>query len=56
MATTVPVGTNFGRVDPGAGVGLRLKFNKRTATNLSIDAAWDRFGVGHMFLGLQEAF
>ncbi|HET9952505.1 MAG TPA: hypothetical protein VFS09_11995 [Candidatus Eisenbacteria bacterium] len=56
MATTLPLAMNFGQVDPGIGAGLRLKFNKRTSTNLTIDAAWDRFGVGHMFLAMQEAF
>jgi hypothetical protein len=56
MATTLPLASNFGQVDPGVGAGLRIKFNKRTATNLSLDAAWDRFGVGHLFLGMQEAF
>jgi len=56
MATTLPDAGNFGLVDPGFGAGLRLKFNKRTATNLAIDWAWDRFGTGHFFLGMQEAF
>ena len=56
MATTLPLASNFGQIDPALGLGLRIKFNKRTATNLAIDSAWDRFGVGHMFLGMQEAF
>ena len=53
--TTAP-GTGFGRVDPGAGVGLRIKFIKRTRTNLTIDRAWGRNGSGGWFLGTEERF
>lgn len=53
--TTAP-GTGFGRVDPGAGVGLRIRFIKRTRTNLTIDRAWGRNGSGGWFLGTEERF
>jgi hypothetical protein len=43
-------------MDPGFGAGVRLKFRKRTSTNLAVDGAWDQFGVGHVFFGMQEAF
>jgi hypothetical protein len=56
MATTIPGSGQFGKLDPGYGVGLRLKFDKRTATNLAVDYARDRFGDGHLFFGMQEAF
>lgn len=55
-ATTQPDGGQFGVLDPGMGAGLRIKFNKRTDTNLAVDMAWDEFRVSHLFLGLQEVF
>ena len=39
-ATTEAVGGQFQAADRGIGAGLRLKFNKRTNTNLAIDGAW----------------
>jgi hypothetical protein len=56
MATTIPGSGQFGKLDPGYGAGLRLKFDKRTATNLAVDYARDRFGNGNLFFGMQEAF
>jgi hypothetical protein len=56
MATTLPASGQFGKLDPGYGAGLRLKFDKRTATNLAVDYARDRFGDGHLFFGMQEVF
>ena len=38
------------------GIGLRLKFNKRSRTNLCIDYGWGRQGSKGLYLGLQEAF
>jgi hypothetical protein len=55
-ATTVPGPGYFGLLDPGMGAGLRIKFNKRNDTNLSVDLAWDEFRVSHVFFGLQEVF
>src|SRR4029079_1957740 len=34
MATTARGDGAFGTLDPGGGVGMRMKFNKRTNTNL----------------------
>jgi outer membrane protein assembly factor BamA len=53
--TSVPGGT-FERLDPGGGAGLRLKFNKRTSTNLAADVAVGRSRTSRIFLGLQETF
>ena len=55
-ATTEPNGGQFGVLDPGGGVGGRLKFSKRTNTNLTVDAAWGEFGQAHFFFGMQEVF
>ncbi len=55
-ATTVPETDLFGRADPGVGVGLRVKFNKRSNSNLAIDYAWGRHGSGGVFFGMSEVF
>jgi len=55
-ATTIPDAGHFGRLDPGYGVGLRMKYNKRTSINLAVDLAYDRFGASHYFFGMQEVF
>ena len=46
----------FGRADPGFGVGLRMKFNKHTNTNLTIDYGWGRDVSHALFLGMTEVF
>jgi hypothetical protein len=56
IATTVATGGQFEAADRGIGAGLRLKFNKRTNTNLAIDGAWGQDTKPRVFLGLQEAF
>jgi hypothetical protein len=56
MATTAPGDGAFGTLDPGGGVGLRMKFNKKTNTNLSVDAARGQDDVTRWFFGLQEVF
>ncbi len=55
-ATTNPESQTFGKSDPGAGVGLRVKFNKRANTNLTVDMAWGRDDSKGVFLGMSEAF
>ena len=55
-ATTVPETETFGRPDPGGGAGLRLKFNKRSNTNLAIDHAWGRDGSKGWFFAMTEVF
>jgi hypothetical protein len=56
MATTSAAGSAFGQVDPGGGVGLRVKFNKRTASNLTVDLSWGQSQPGRFFFGMQEVF
>ena len=56
MATTAPGEGSFGSLDPGYGIGLRMKFNKKTNTNLSVDAARGQDDVTRWFFGLQEVF
>jgi hypothetical protein len=46
----------FSHLDPGGGVGLRIKLNKESRSNIAVDRAWGRFGSGGWFLGLSEVF
>ena len=55
-ATTLPETGSFSDLDTGMGVGLRVKFNKRTATNLTVDYGWGEQGQHNVFFGMQEAF
>ena len=55
-ATTEPESGIFGKTDKGGGVGLRIKFNKRSNTNLTIDRAWGEEGSGGWFMAMTEAF
>jgi hypothetical protein len=55
-ATTGAAGSAFERVDPGGGVGVRVKFNKRTASNLTVDLSWGERQPGRFFFGMQEVF
>ncbi len=43
-------------IEPGAGVGLRLLFNKNSRSNLCIDYARGAYGSSGIFLGLNEVF
>jgi len=54
--TANPDTQTFGRGDPGMGLGLRMKFNKHSNTNLTIDHGWGRDGSRGFFLGMSEAF
>jgi hypothetical protein len=54
--TTSPETNTFSRADPGIGVGLRLKFNKHTNTNLTVDFGWGRGDERGLFLGMTEVF
>jgi hypothetical protein len=56
MSTTGAAGSAFENVDPGGGVGLRVKFNKRSATNLTVDLSWGESQPGRFFFGMQEVF
>lgn len=46
----------FSKMDPGVGVGIRIKFNKNTDTNLTLDHAWGREDSKGWFLGMTEVF
>ncbi len=44
------------RIKYGAGLGLRVKFNKHSNTNLCIDYAWGQNGSKGFFINLGEVF
>jgi len=46
----------FDDLAPGIGIGARVRFNKRSKTNICIDVGWGRDGSRGLYLGLQEAF
>lgn len=46
----------FQYIEPGAGIGLRLLFNKYTRSNLCIDYGRGNYGSSGLFLGLNEVF
>jgi hypothetical protein len=54
--TTLADAQTFGRTDKGGGVGLRVKLNKRSNSNLSIDAAWGEYSSVSWFFGANEVF
>ncbi|MDX2193261.1 MAG: hypothetical protein NW201_07895 [Gemmatimonadales bacterium] len=55
--TTVEPGTGeLSGFDPGFGVGLRLKLNKRSRTNIALDYGFNRSGSGGLFVNVGEAF
>ena len=43
-------------MEPGAGVGLRILFNKYTRSNLCVDYGVGNYGSSGLFLGLNEVF
>jgi outer membrane protein assembly factor BamA len=43
-------------IEPGAGAGLRILFNKYTRSNLCIDYGMGNYGSKGLFLGLNEVF
>jgi outer membrane protein assembly factor BamA len=55
QSLTEPVSNDFKYINPAIGVGARIKFNKESATNLTLD-----FGVGkesfNVYIGLGEFF
>jgi len=55
-STARPETGTFAELDPGAGAGLRVKFNKNTDTNLTLDYAWGRESSHGFFLGMTEAY
>lgn len=55
-ASTVVDKQTFGKMDHAAGLGIRLKFNKYSRTNLALDRAWGAQGSGGWFMGMSEVF
>ena len=54
-SNTGPADTNFSGLNPAAGAGLRIKFNKRSNTNIAIDYGFSKGNSGFT-LNLGEAF
>ena len=54
--TTEPETGTFGTHDAAGGVGLRIKFNKRSNMNLTIDYGIGSEGQRGLFLGMTEVF
>jgi hypothetical protein len=46
----------FGRLDYAVGTGLRVKLNKNTSSNITLDYGWGRAESHGFFLGMSEAF
>jgi|KBSMisStandDraft_5_1062788.scaffolds.fasta_scaffold50422_2 outer membrane protein assembly factor BamA len=46
----------FKYMEPAAGAGLRILFNKRSRTNICLDYARGRYGSSGIFFALNEAF
>jgi hypothetical protein len=46
----------FEKVNPGVGLGLRIKLNKNSTTNITLDYAVGAEGANGLFLGTGEAF
>lgn len=49
-------GTGLQRIQPGYGPGLRLKLNKTSNTNITIDYGFGRQGSNGLFIDIGEAF
>lgn len=54
--TTVGEQRVFGPNDMGGGVGLRVKLNKRSRTNITLDRGWGTQGSAGWFIGTTEVF
>jgi hypothetical protein len=49
-------GTGLQRIQPGYGPGLRLKLNKTSNTNITVDYGFGRQGSNGLFIDVGEAF
>jgi hypothetical protein len=56
LSTSDPTSRAFEKVNPGVGLGLRIKLNKRSTTNITLDYAIGAEGANGLFLGTGEAF
>jgi len=55
-STTSPTTQTFSQTDFGGGLGVRIKFNKNSRTNLALDRAWGAAGSKGWFMGMTEVF
>lgn len=53
--TTTTVGT-FGKTDYAGGAGLRIKLNKRSSSNITLDYGWGKESSHGFFMGMSEVF
>lgn len=56
VSTTRQGAGTYSKLDTAVGVGIRIKFNKHTDTNLTLDHAWGREDSRGWFLGMTEVF
>jgi hypothetical protein len=56
LSTSDPATGSFKKVNTGGGLGLRIKLNKRSSTNITLDYAVGQEGANGLFLGTGEAF
>ncbi|MCW3128224.1 MAG: surface antigen [Bacteroidetes bacterium] len=49
-------GRYFGAIQPGGGIGLRIKFNKHTQSNASVDYGFGTHGSNGLATNLNEVF
>lgn len=49
-------GNGLSPADVAYGIGLRLKLNKKTGSNITADLGFDKFGKARFYLGTGEAF
>jgi hypothetical protein len=49
-------GNKIDAVWPGEGLGIRIKINKHSATNVAVDYAWGSEGSRGFFVNLGEVF
>lgn len=49
-------GDRLGSPDPGYGIGLRFKYNKKIGANITADLAFDRHGRARFYLSTGEVF
>lgn len=56
LSTSDPATGSFKQVNTGAGLGLRIKLNERSTTNITFDYAIGQEGSSGVFLGTGEAF
>jgi hypothetical protein len=56
LSTSDPTTGAFKHVDPGGGLGLRIKLNKHSSTNITLDYGFGAHGSNGLFMGTGEAF